>query len=567
MRHQQALTLGILLVLSAAVWEQPRLQPPAGTRLHYLAFSGRSDVPPPFAAVDFVYGPGEGARSFRWWQLEIRAKTNLDAPPLLMLRALASADPLVERPHPIEFARYQLRIPETGETYEYRDRNTGGALLPCWADFERYFLPHPAPNTGRDVGAPETCELLGQLLSLAQITTRPDEPWLPWDNVKRLDLNREMLVGNDRDFKDSEGHRLATSQTNDYKYIPLTEEDYRAAIEAGMNVFPVAPRHETWVRAEPVFYLRDATGEPPLRYPADLYRANYLGCVMFVDEPASLILNRSDLRRAARFPSDWSTLFEMWTRASYLSADAYGVWRLEAALRRQGVNLGDMRLTESDFPTWDSYPESTYYEMKAGVAGIVQEGRYHTASFDAQVLAATGLRAHHTPPQVLKFNYAMMRGGTRPFGKFWGTSIYGQCDPAIAPLALTTAYDMGARYFWFWTSDHAHHLPWNEQLSLARLLKQYAAQNARPSLYSPPPKRDAVIAIQNGYFLSLCDFQWAAGEDLERREAGEKYRRVLTRALTAAQQCFDRREDYDITIDDGRRLAGYRRVIRIDDKQ
>jgi hypothetical protein len=566
LKYKQALTLGLFTILSAAVSAQPRYQPPAGTRLHYLAFSGSNDLPPPFVAVDFVYGPGEGKRDFRWWQLEVRANTKPDAAPLLVLRALASADPLAEKQRHVEFARYQLRIPETGETYEYRDSDAGGALLPGWADFERHLLPHPASNTERKDGAAETCQYLGQLLSLARITIRADEPWSPWANIKRLDLHREMLVGNDRDFKDSEGHRLASSNTNDYTYVPLTEEDYRTAIEAGMNLFPVTAQHEAWVRSEPVFYLRDAIGDPALRYPADLYRANYLGYVMFVDEPASLILNRQDLRLAARYSSDLSTLFEMWTRASYLSADNYGVWRLEAALRRKGINLGDMRLTQSDFPTWDSYPESTYYEMKSGVAGIVMEGRFNVAAFDARVLTVTGLPWKHTPLQLLKFDYALMRGGTRPFGKFWGTAIYGQCDPVIAPLALTTAYDMGARYFWFWTSDHAHHLPWNEQISLARALKQYAAQNPRPSIALPQPKRDTVIAIPNGYFLSLQDFQWNKGGDPERREAGEKYQRVFQRALTAVHQCFDRGEDFDITINDGHGLEGYRRIIKIDDK-
>ena len=176
------------------------------------------------------------------------------------------------------------------------------------------------------------------------------------------------------------------------------------------------------------------------------------------------------------------------------------------------------------------------------------------------------MKLRHTPVQALKFQYAMMRGGARPFGKFWGTSIYGQCDPGMAPLALTTAYDMGARYFWFWTSDHQHHLPWNEQISLSRALKEYASKHPRPSVYSPQPRRDAVIAIQKGYILCLKDFQWTAGNDLDRREAGEKYTRVLTRALTAAQQCLERGEDFDITINDGHRLEGYRRIIRIADK-
>jgi hypothetical protein len=109
-------------------------------------------------------------------------------------------------------------------------------------------------------------------------------------------------LGTDRDFKDSEGHRLASSKTNDYTYVPLTEEDYRTAIAAGMNIFPVAAKHEQWVRSEPVFYLRDATGDPALRYPADLYRANYLGYVMFVDEPASLILNRERSAAGGQIP-------------------------------------------------------------------------------------------------------------------------------------------------------------------------------------------------------------------------------------------------------------------------
>jgi hypothetical protein len=564
--NKPALTLGFITILAGLVSAQPPLQPPAEARLHYHVFSGNCNLPPPFASVDFVYGPAEGRKDFRWWQMEVRGNTKPGAAPLFVLRALTSGDPLAEKQRPLEFARYQLRIPETGETYEYRDVNTGEALLPDWADFQRSFLPHPASNSGRNSGVAETCELLGQTLSLAEVKIQANEPWSAWDNVKLLDLNREILVGNDRDFKDSEGHRIVTSKTNDYDYIPLTEEDYRNAIEAGMNIFPVAANHEQWVRSEPVFYLRDATGDPPLRYPADLYRANYLGYVMFVDEPASLILNRRDLRLAARFPSDLSTLIETWTRTSYLSADSYGVWHLDEALRRQGVNLGDMRLTQSDYPTWDTYPDSTFYELKGGVAGIVEEGRFNTTNFDAKVFAATGLKWQHTPLQLLKFDYAMMRGGTRPFGKFWGTAIYGQCEPAIAPLALTTAYEMGARYFWFWTSDHAHHVPWNEQLGLARALKEYAAQHPRPSIYLPQPKRDAVIAIPNGYFLSLRDFQWNQGDDAERREAGEKFQRVLQRAFTAAHQCFDRGEDFDITINDGHRLEGYRRIIKIDDK-
>ena len=64
-----------------------------------------------------------------------------------------------------------------------------------------------------------------------------------------------------------------------------------------------------------------------------------------------------------------------------------------------------------------------------------------------------GEKRRHTVRELLRWHYAFLRGGTRTFGKFWGTAIYGQCDPAIAPQAFATPYDMGASYSWFWTSN------------------------------------------------------------------------------------------------------------------
>src|ERR1039457_2123753 len=99
-----------------------------------------------------------------------------------------------------------------------------------------------------------------------------------------------MLVGTGRNFKDAEGRRLPqTAQSRDYTYTNFVAADYQAMFEAGMNLFTIAPDQEQWVRAEPVFYLRTPAGMPPLRYPADLYRANYLGASMFIDEPASVL--------------------------------------------------------------------------------------------------------------------------------------------------------------------------------------------------------------------------------------------------------------------------------------
>ena len=67
---------------------------------------------------------------------------------------------------------------------------------------------------------------------------------------------------------------------------------------------------------------------------------------------------------------------------------------------------------------------------------------------------------------------------------------------------------MGARYVWFWTSDHDHHVPWVEQLALARHLHEHAQTHPRPSLYGPPPQIDTAIVIPNGFFLSLENLWW-----------------------------------------------------------
>ena len=187
--------------------------PAPGTRLSFRMLSTRTEAAPPVAAVDFLYGPkeqmgphGSGTpKSGQWWQLEIRTNADGATPPLCTVRGLTSTDPLAGREKP-RFARYQLRIPETGEAVEYVDAHSGSALLPPWVDFEKHFIPSPAEASRRQGGAPETCAFLGHVLSLHHI--RQDAAWTAWSDAKRLVLDREVLVGTGRNFKDVEGRRV-----------------------------------------------------------------------------------------------------------------------------------------------------------------------------------------------------------------------------------------------------------------------------------------------------------------------------------------------------------------------
>ncbi len=542
--------------------------PGAGTAGHYAALSSKVETPPPFASVDFICGPREDVRNvpWAWWQLEVRASDDANAAPLVQVRALTSRNPFAIANETIQFERYLVRIPQAHETLDYRDIHTGRALLPGWGGFQVHFVPRPARASARQASLPETCEYLGHVLALHSVAK--DARWDAWDDAKVLNLDPELLVGTARGFKDTEGHRLPqTPNRQEYTYVPFTEEDFRAMFDAGFNVFWVDGEKDRFVRASSVFYIRGlGAGATVLQYPADLYRSNYLGPAMFMDEPAIFLFGDQAIQKSWRHFTDVAAVLEKRVHTTYNSIDDYGRYGLEKFNEGRRINTGDMRLDQYDFPSWETFYESTHYQMAGGCNGIVHEGRYQLAEFDKAVAKVTGKDRQHTPEELLKYHYAFLRGGTRPFGKYWGTAIYGQCDPSIAPKAVTLAYDMGARYVWYWTSDHDHHLPWVEQMELTRTLRKHAAEHPRPSIFARKVTLDKAIVIPYGYFLWL-ETAWAArilppGDN----EAAQKHRRVMQRVMAAVHEAFDRNEDFDIAVDDGREIAGYRKAVRITDE-
>jgi hypothetical protein len=546
----------------------PVIAAQAASEAGYLALTAHQHQAAPFESVRITRGPEEqrDGRPAAWLQFELRQKAQYDQPPLCSVRLLSEGDPLAGRTNAVRVLRFQVRYPATGECLEYRERFTGLALLPTWSDFARHFLPRSAPGSRAPKGLPESVELLGHVWTQHFAST--NAPWPEWTEVKPLVLDRELLIGNSRPFKDREGRRLPQQpQRQNYQYVPYSAEDIGAMINAGFNLFTINPDQEAWVRAEPVFYHRRTEGKPPIHYPADLYRANYLGPVMFMDEPSILMVGDTNIHRTLRYFSDAAALIEKRTRATYEQAGGYGSYQLEKNLEAMGVNLGDLRVRQWDYPSWETLYDTTFYQMRGGGAGLVHEGRYQLASFDQAVQKFTGRERRHTASEVLQYHYAFLRGGTRPFGKHWGTAIYGQCDTNLAPLALTLAYDMGARYLWFWSSDHEHHVPWVGQLALARHLRAHERAQPRGSIFAAPPKVDVAIAIPDGYFLSLDNLWWVRVMDAEgKNEASQRYRRLIQRALAAVHRCYDQGRSFDITVNDGRKITGYRKVIDLSDE-
>jgi hypothetical protein len=382
-----------------------------------------------------------------------------------------------------------------------------------------------------------------------------------------LPLDPELLVGTGRNFRDSEGHRLPQKpERRNYSYVRFTEAEYPVMIDAGINLFIVDGKQAEWVRGRPVFHIRRWGGDLPLQFPADFYRSNYLGAVMFMDEPGIIMVGDENIHNTLRYFSDAAAVLQKRVREHYSSGGNYSAFRLDSDLRRAGVNLGDLRLEQHDYPAWETLFETAHYQLRAGLAGIVHEGRYQLAPFDEAIGKWMENPRKHTPGELLRYHFAFLRGAARSFRKNWGTSIYGQCDPEISPLAVTLAYDMGARYIWFWTSDHGHHLPWPEQLELARTLKRHRLEHPRPSIFQERPVIDRAIAIPYGYFVSLRYLWWVRALDREgRNEASIRYARLLRRVIAEVHEAFEKGEDFDIAVDEGRPIEGYRKVLRIGD--
>jgi hypothetical protein len=292
-----------------------------------------------------------------------------------------------------------------------------------------------------------------------------------------------------------------------------------------------------------------------------------------MDEPTCIMVGDKNVHTKLKYFTDAAALLIRRVRSRYLASGHYGAYQLEAGLRGMGVSFGDMRLMQVDYPSWETVYETSFYQLAGGLAGIVHEGRYQLGEFDAHVKASTGLDRKHTAEEMFRYHYAFLRGAARHFGKDWGMSIYGQADPKLSPTAVKMAYDMGARYIWYWTSDHDHHLPWLEQIELTKLIRTHAAAKPRGSIRGPQPTVDKLILIPYGYFLTLesgtgrkqaFDLWWVREMDAGgKNESSQRYRRLMRAAMTEVHKAFDGGEEFDISVDDGQEPTGYRKIVRV----
>jgi hypothetical protein len=114
-------------------------------------------------------------------------------------------------------------------------------------------------------------------------------------------------------------------------------------------------------------------------------------------------------------------------------------------------------------------------EPKGPPAAIAYESRLNTGRNMPRFISKTGTQIPSDDQHaLLNIIFGPRRGTARMTHKKWGMSVYGQHAVGEPHQTLTQAYDLEASYFLFWTSDHGHHIPCEEQLQYSKFIHDYA---------------------------------------------------------------------------------------------
>lgn len=538
----------VLVSASVGLCADARVTP--GDWARYTFLLARRDAKPSVKEVLLTVGPRE--KNLWWWEMAVE-KPDGSA---FTVRALSERVPMVGSGGDIGRVHRYLLKEGSRPFMDYRDKASGGPLLPGF-DFRTQLLPQPTPGSPFDGVFATTGTCIGGAVQLME--TGHGKPLADAGETKLVSLDPTLIVGTGRCFRDTDDGRVTG---RDYSYRPFRPEEYDEMEAAGVNFFIVdGAERESWVRERPAFYTKAPVFED---FPNILYRSNYRGMTMFMDEPA-ILTDFSPCLHA----TDAANLLRLRVAETYASRSYYGSRALAAQLEKAGVCLGTWELVEWDIPAWEAVYAAAYHEAEGGASGVVHEGRYQAAVFNTVLNDFFGPGLEVTSEELLVLHYAFLRGAARCFNKTWGTSIYGQADPNISPLAVKKAYDMGARYIWFWTSDHGHHVPYREQLELTRILREHEKAHPRRPIRDLLRKPKVAVAFPEGY-IGWSEF-WPSGIWNNERfgfkkpnEQGVPYGSIIAAALKAGVALARKGTEFDFVVDgEAARKAGYDRIIRI----
>ncbi|MYC77488.1 hypothetical protein F4X10_17125 [Candidatus Poribacteria bacterium] len=473
-------------------------------------------------------------------------------------------------------SRYILQIGDD-IPLEFRDRFTGEPVLPSLGAWQ-YLFPKPVDKTEQSNLFPQTVKYLGHTYRLTHISNS-GESATPPEDTRLLSLRSNVLVGPPSNTRQKDETRRY--DMSDYELIPLVEADYDEMIAAGINCVRVDTEQVEWVKNRDVFYWGiDAAA---LGYPECLYRSNYLGPAIFMDEPAVCTRDHvlrpkleadPNFRKAVTPQLAFEAFQDYFHTAKYDGAPTRLCKGLEA---HPDVDLEDMAFLQENLYTWDTIISSAAYQLSEGdtrvPVAIVFEppGRVGTMRTLPEMNMTYGCQIPiDTPKNLASILYGFLRGAARQTDKGWGMSIYGQVHRADAFWLQTHAYDLGARHFHYWDNYQLACVPYGEILALSRNLSAHVESHPDRNLAELRNAAEMVILLPPGYNLGHVEMGrgnlWGVGElNLERRNReGVKYRTVMHNFFTEVERAMRLGVAFDLLWDlAGLRLSDYREVVRI----
>ena len=508
---------------------------------------------------------GDKVPGAQWLRLDMQKKSGASFNIWMLIKSYPSSQ---RGKAEDQIERYILG--EQGNTpTEFTDANTGKAVLPghgYWPDQ----IPRSTDAGKAEFVFPPTISLLGHRLELQSVGI--EKPFtIP--QTQRLELPCHLEIGARYDTRDLKlPRRFDNAPIETIRYLP---EDYPIRLASGQTTFNVPAAHVEFVRSHNVFYMGDNPSTVP--FPECLYRSNYLGPNPdYLDEPGvrtSFAIQKqlkedSSISSSISVESVLAHFHSEFKHANYVNRPT----RFQTALeKRPDVDMGSMKSLQQNMWSWEVHLSTGAYQLRAEANGppsaIVYEGRGASNRDLPLFNSSTGAQIPTDDQQAwLDMIYGVMRGAARVTGKEWGIAIYGQFQVPEVYRALTYAYDLGASYFLFWTSDRGHHVPYEEQLMFSKFINDYAKHHPNRELEKLKHKAEVMILFPEGYtLLSKEPMWWLPPLNYEKtNRKGLSYRDVLARVAAEIERCYRQGIPYDLAWNlEGLDLSGYREIVRI----
>lgn len=520
-------------------------------------------------SAEFSIGSIErvGNKNFQWFKISFERLNSEKYSCWLLIDSFPTVDktPVV--------ARYLWQEPKWTEPVEYINEANGESLLPR---IEIWNYGWPKNISGNKIsgnrGWPSTTEFQGWNFECKKVFKQKNPFSIP-DKILKISLNPKCLIGFIDSYTDTNGRWMQKYQFKETSYEQIGNH-----LLSGFNFYSARFMHnDLWKQQMYIrrsYWLLDD-------WPAHLYRSNFWGRALYVDEPVWKLraqLNQNG-NNAGILPSDVCRLIEgkvlepMYANEG--NQDYSVIWInnfIDQQFGRGNINLNEIENSR----VWEIFWPASWYLLAdpCSPIGVVDEDPYLETLIE-RINMSFGTQISPSIENACQIRVAVGRGIARNMNKRWGTAVYawnkGTLEPKKDITSLKYFYDKGATEFWFWNEwpfkgNNCAHIPFSYKYYYANNLKEHIKKNPNRQLDQIKYAAKACIVLPYGLVFSpdpiLLGIKWLP---LERKfSSGFTYRQILANAAVEIERLISEGVEFDISIDDDRyKPINYEELIYI----